>query len=101
MNVKTYKLLHKKPEKSFVYLRSGNDDSNGYSFGLYDEYFCWNQNGFKNALYHYFEATNNNEKKEAKERVEDCYPEHYPCIMKIWRYHTFEGYRLSAEFEYE
>ena len=100
MRVTSYKLTHKKPEKSFDYLGGGTDNQNEYSFGLWDEYFCWNQNGFKNALYHFFEANNDNEKKEAKERAESCYPKQYPCIMKIWSHNTFEGHRLYADFYY-
>lgn len=100
MDIKTYKLNHRKPPKSFEYIADGNDDPKDYIDGLWDEYFCWNQNGFNNALYYHFEA-NDKEKKGIREQARYNYPLHYPCIMKIWRYHTFEAGRLIAEFEYE
>ena len=94
MDVNTYKLTHKKPEKNFEYI--GID-------GEYIEYFCWNQNGFNNALYDHFagEEIKDSEKKAIREKAYYNYPLHYPCIMKIHSYNSFESGRLIAEFEYE
>ena len=94
MDVNTYKLTHKKPDKSFEYI--GID-------GEYIKYFCWNQNGFNNALYDHFagEDITDNKKKSIRRQAQECYPEHYPCIMLIDHYNTFEAGFLIAEFEYE
>lgn len=94
MDVKTYQLTHAKSDKSFEYI--GID-------GKYIKYFCWNQNGFNNALYDHFvgEDIKDSEKKVIREKACYNYPLHYPCIMLIDHYNTFEAGRLIAEFEYE
>lgn len=94
MKVTLYRLTHKKPEKSFEYVKTD---------GEYIEYFCWNQNGFNNALYDHFvgEDIKDSEKKAIREEACYNYPLHYPCIMRIHSYNSFEAGRLIAEFEYE
>ena len=96
------------PKYGFKNLGGGNDDPDGDMTGMYSEYYLYNQNGFTNALYSHFGLDledpkvgiygNYSEKKEIRKKAKHCYPEKYPCIMKIWSYHTFESGLLCAEF---
>jgi len=103
-----FKVTHKKPEKSFLSLGGGNLNEHGYLIGEYADYFCWNQNGFNNALYEHFgdddwdykDYKGYSPKKDTRSMAKNCYPKKYPCFMRIWSYHSFESGRLYADFEY-
>lgn len=107
MTAKQYAAYYTKPEKSYKFIRGGNINESGNE-GLYKDYFLWNQNGFNNALYDHFgcadwdykEFKKYSPKQYARHLARDNYPATYPCYMRIWCYHTFEGGRLFAEFVY-
>ena len=107
---KFIKWLTDKPPHGFEELGGGCEGD--YPMGLYTDYFLYNQNGFNNSLYYaqgldledpkagIYNGGKWSEKKYIRHLARDCYPKSYPCFMRIWNYHTFEGGRLFAEFTY-
>lgn len=100
-----------KPEHGFECLGGGNISKDSDMIGMYTDYYVYNQNGFNNALYYSQGLDDFNdpmqgiykwgsEKKEIRKMAKDCYPTKYPCIMRIYTYHTFESGILCAEFIY-
>lgn len=105
--IETYGIPQRRPDGNFVPLGGGNDDGCGRSEGEYADFFCYNQNGFNNALYRTFDDNPDyrqyghcSPKKQTRAMVENRYPKRYPCFMRVWTYITLQTDRLVADFEY-